>query len=278
MQPGWSGWRPPGWIMCSCRSRTPTPDRPTASQATGARMPASWRSPVAVVGLRDGADRQCRDPSRQYRPGDCHGGTGRFTRGRPGRGRARAVLRLGAAQPGCADADARAGGARDGRVERIRPATRAGWRSISWFRTIMPERPKPCMGGWGRRSLNVTPSGLVLPCHAAETIPRAGILVGARSFAGGNLGAFAGVPGVSRHRLDAGAMPVLRFREIDFGGCRCQALAIAGDAAATDPACELSPHHCADAGTGGRAPSSRPLHYAYRGRRGASDAIPTPVR
>ncbi|HXL68318.1 MAG TPA: pyrroloquinoline quinone biosynthesis protein PqqE, partial [Xanthobacteraceae bacterium] len=31
--------------------------------------------------------------------------------------------------------------------------------------------PKPCVGGWGRRSLNVTPSGRVLPCHAAETIP-----------------------------------------------------------------------------------------------------------
>src|SRR4029079_17605449 len=32
-------------------------------------------------------------------------------------------------------------------------------------------RPKPCMGGWGRGSLNVTPSGRVLPCHAAESIP-----------------------------------------------------------------------------------------------------------
>jgi len=31
--------------------------------------------------------------------------------------------------------------------------------------------PKPCVGGWGRRSLNVTPAGKVLPCHAAESIP-----------------------------------------------------------------------------------------------------------
>ncbi len=31
--------------------------------------------------------------------------------------------------------------------------------------------PKPCVGGWGRRSLNVTPAGKVLPCHAAEVIP-----------------------------------------------------------------------------------------------------------
>ena len=58
-------------------------------------------------------------------------------------------------------------------------------------------RPKPCMGGWARRSLNVTPTGRVLPCHAAETIP--GLeFGGSRSFAGGHLVAIAGVSGVSR--------------------------------------------------------------------------------
>ena len=49
-------------------------------------------------------------------------------------------------------------------------------------------RPKPCMGGWARRSLNVTPSGRVLPCHAARDHPRPRVLVGARSCAGGDLG------------------------------------------------------------------------------------------
>jgi len=36
---------------------------------------------------------------------------------------------------------------------------------------------------------------------------------------------------------------VLGRQEVDFGGCRCQALALTGDAAATDPVCHLSPHH-----------------------------------
>ena len=103
--------------------------------------------------------------------------------------------------------------------------------------------PKPCMGGWGRQSLNVTPSGKVLPCHAAETIPglefwnvrEHGLAeIWARS------PAFAAFRGT-------GWMPEpcrsCARRERDWGGCRCQALAIAGDAAATDPACHLSPFH-----------------------------------
>ena len=49
--------------------------------------------------------------------------------------------------------------------------------------------PKPCVGGWGRRSLNVTPSGKVLPCHAAEIDPGPGILERARPFARRHLGA-----------------------------------------------------------------------------------------
>ena len=103
--------------------------------------------------------------------------------------------------------------------------------------------PKPCMGGWGRQSLNVTPSGKVLPCHAAETIPglefwnvrEHGLAeIWARS------PAFAAFRGT-------GWMPEpcrsCERRERDWGGCRCQALALAGDAAATDPACHLSPFH-----------------------------------
>lgn len=103
--------------------------------------------------------------------------------------------------------------------------------------------PKPCVGGWGRRSLNVTPAGKVLPCHAAETIP--GLVfdnVKEKSLAriwqeGQAFNAYRGTDW----------MPDLcktcDRRDIDFGGCRCQALAIAGDAAATDPACAKSPLH-----------------------------------
>ena len=103
--------------------------------------------------------------------------------------------------------------------------------------------PKPCVGGWGRRSLNVTPEGKVLPCHAAETHSRPRILVGARAFARRHLGEFAGLQRLPRHRLDAEPCRSCARREIDFGGCRCQAFALTGDARATDPVCHLAPGH-----------------------------------
>lgn len=103
--------------------------------------------------------------------------------------------------------------------------------------------PKPCVGGWGRRSLNVTPSGKVLPCHAAETIPGlefwsvrehslADIWMNSPSF-----NAFRGTDWMAEPCRGCAR------RDIDFGGCRCQALAITGDARNADPVCHLSPHH-----------------------------------
>ena len=101
--------------------------------------------------------------------------------------------------------------------------------------------PKACVGGWGRRAINVTPHGKVLPCHAAETIP--GMTFGnvqdtSLADIWFNSEAF------NRFRGTAWMPEPCRScdrREIDWGGCRCQALAIAGDAAAMDPACSLSP-------------------------------------
>jgi PqqA peptide cyclase len=103
--------------------------------------------------------------------------------------------------------------------------------------------PKPCMGGWGRRSLNVTPSGRVLPCHAAETIPGlefwsvrehtlADIWANAPAF-----NAFRGTDWMQEPCASCAR------REVDFGGCRCQAFLLTGDARATDPVCRLSPQH-----------------------------------
>jgi PqqA peptide cyclase len=103
--------------------------------------------------------------------------------------------------------------------------------------------PKPCMGGWGRKSLNVSPSGKVLPCHAAQTIPDlefwsvrdrslADIWLNSPSF-----NAFRGTDWMAEPCRSC------ERREIDFGGCRCQALALAGDRRATDPVCHLSPRH-----------------------------------
>jgi pyrroloquinoline quinone biosynthesis protein E len=103
--------------------------------------------------------------------------------------------------------------------------------------------PKPCVGGWGRRSLNVTPSGKVLPCHAAESIPGLEFWsVREHSLAD----IWANSPAFNAFRGTAWMQEPCRScdrREIDFGGCRCQAFAITGDARATDPVCHFSPHH-----------------------------------
>ena len=103
------------------------------------------------------------------------------------------------------------------------------------------DRPKPCMNGWGRRQLTVDPEGRVLPCPTAGAIP------GLR---------FENVREQSLGRIWAESEAFNHFRgtvwlpepcqscdrrEVDFGGCRCQAALITGDAAATDPACGLSP-------------------------------------
>jgi len=97
--------------------------------------------------------------------------------------------------------------------------------------------PKACMSGWGRRFMNISPSGKALPCHAAETLP-------GFDFPSVRDGSLADI----WHKSDA----FNRFRgtqwmaepcrscdrrEIDWGGCRCQAFALTGDAAATDPVC-----------------------------------------
>ncbi len=103
--------------------------------------------------------------------------------------------------------------------------------------------PKPCVGGWGRRSLNVTPAGKVLPCHAAESITGLEFWnVRDRSLADiwANSPAFNAFRGTAWMKEPCASCP---RRELDFGGCRCQAFALTGDAAATDPVCHLAPDH-----------------------------------
>jgi PqqA peptide cyclase len=105
--------------------------------------------------------------------------------------------------------------------------------------------PKPCMGGWARTAIVIAPNGDALPCQAASTIPGLAF------------------PNVREHSLEwiwEESDPFTRFRgtdwmqepcrscplgrqEEDWGGCRCQALRLTGDAAATDPVCRFSPHH-----------------------------------
>ncbi len=103
--------------------------------------------------------------------------------------------------------------------------------------------PKPCVGGWGRRSLNVTPAGKVLPCHAAESIPGLEFWsVREHSLAEiwANSPAFNAFRGTEWMREPCASCS---RREIDFGGCRCQAFALTGDARAADPVCHLAPRH-----------------------------------
>jgi pyrroloquinoline quinone biosynthesis protein E len=106
-------------------------------------------------------------------------------------------------------------------------------------------RPKPCMGGWGRRIIAITPSGKALPCHAAETIP--GLVfdnVRDRRLRDiwVNSAAFCAFRGTGWMREPCRSCA---WREHDWGGCRCQALAISGAAANADPACDKSPLHAA---------------------------------
>lgn len=104
-------------------------------------------------------------------------------------------------------------------------------------------RPKACMGGWARQFLNVTPSGKVLPCHAAESIttlefdnvrkrPLKDIWLHSKAFE-----MFRGVDWMPEKCRSCPR------HEIDWAGCRCQAFAITGDATSMDPACEFSDHH-----------------------------------
>lgn len=104
-------------------------------------------------------------------------------------------------------------------------------------------KPKACMGGWARQFLNVTPSGKVLPCHAAESITALRFdNVRERSLMDiwQNSEAFEKYRGADWMPEKCLSCP---RREIDWGGCRCQAFAITGDAANMDPACEFSEHH-----------------------------------
>ncbi len=128
------------------------------------------------------------------------------------------------------------------------------------------EFPKACMGGWGSSGLNVDPTGLVLPCHAAETIP--GLVFDSvleRPLAeiwahGAAFNAFRGDDWMREPCRSCDR------KTIDFGGCRCQAMAFAGDPAATDPVCSRSPLHGQLAALAERESALAVAPFVYRGR------------
>jgi PqqA peptide cyclase len=133
------------------------------------------------------------------------------------------------------------------RGEAVVAAARERLRGVMEITYVLPdyfgEFPKPCMNGWGHQFMTVTPNGYVLPCPAAAAI-RTLRFENVRERELGEI--WRESESFGRYR-GTGWMPEpcrsCERREIDWGGCRCQAYLLTGDAGATDPACSLSPDH-----------------------------------
>ncbi|MCA3130117.1 MAG: pyrroloquinoline quinone biosynthesis protein PqqE [Betaproteobacteria bacterium] len=104
-------------------------------------------------------------------------------------------------------------------------------------------RPKACMNGWGSLFVTVTADGVVLPCHEARMLP-------GLTFPNVRDHPLRWIwydsPGFNAYRGDGWMQEPCRScpdKVKDFGGCRCQAFMLTGDATNADPVCELSPHH-----------------------------------
>jgi len=125
--------------------------------------------------------------------------------------------------------------------ERLGPRMEILWVLPDYYE----EFPKPCMGGWGREAMVITPNGDVLPCQAATTIPGLEFdNVRERPLAEiwFESDAFQRFRGTEWMPEPCRSCPFDR-QEVDFGGCRCQALQLTGDAVNADPVCHISPHH-----------------------------------
>ena len=125
--------------------------------------------------------------------------------------------------------------------------------------------PKPCMGGWGLLLLLIDPSGQALPCHAAGVIP-------GLHFDNVREHSLEWIwqesPAFQRFRGDHWMQEPCRSCERkgeDFGGCRCQAFLVTGDANATDPVCSLSPdHHLIEIARAAAAADADQTPWTYR--------------
>lgn len=149
----------------------------------------------------------------------------------------------------------------DAAVERIRRKYRGRVNIIYVLSDIYEQLPKPCMGGWGLKAMVIAPDGRVMPCHAADSLPGmqfANVRTRPLADIWRNSEAFERFRGEKWMREPCQTCPLQR-RDIDFGGCRCQAYRLTGDPTATDPVCRLSPlHEKAAAAPPGTA------HLAYR--------------
>ncbi|MGB8889497.1 MAG: pyrroloquinoline quinone biosynthesis protein PqqE [Candidatus Korobacteraceae bacterium] len=125
--------------------------------------------------------------------------------------------------------------------------------------------PKACMGGWGRRLMLIDPAGQALPCHAAGVIPGLqfdNVREHSLEWIWQESAAF------QRFRGEAWMPEPCKScerRTEDFGGCRCQALLLTGDANATDPVCSLSPdHHLIEVARAAAKSDAAQVSWSYR--------------
>ncbi len=154
------------------------------------------------------------------------------------------------------------------RAREVAAAARARLRGTMEVLFVTPDYytdlPKACMDGWGRRFIVLSPEGLALPCHAAHSLP------------GLRFDSVRDRP-LGEIWRDSDGFRVFRGEEwmpepcrscdrrgIDFGGCRCQAYHLTGNAAATDPTCQFSPDHALIEAAREAAEESRPAPLIYR--------------
>jgi pyrroloquinoline quinone biosynthesis protein E len=105
--------------------------------------------------------------------------------------------------------------------------------------------PKTCSGGWGRHAIVVAPSGDAMPCHAATVIPGLefdNVRAHSLAWIWEESSAFNAFRGTGWMKEPCASCPLGR-QEVDYGGCRCQAMLLTGDPTNADPVCRLSPHH-----------------------------------
>ena len=140
---------------------------------------------------------------------------------------------------------------------------RDGGRMRTFF--VVPDyyehRPKACMNGMGSIFLTITPDGTALPCHAARMLPGLAF-PNVRESGIGQI--WYDSAAFNQFRGDAWMKEPCRScpeKTKDFGGCRCQAYLMTGDAANADPVCDLSPHHhlVTDAVARAQRPIAQPL-------------------
>ena len=127
------------------------------------------------------------------------------------------------------------------------------------------EDPKPCMGGWGQRTMVISPNGDVLPCQVAASIPELdfdNVRERSLNWIWFESEAFNRFRGTDWMEEPCRSCP---RKTVDFGGCRCQALLLTGSATATDPVCHLSPeHHLVSKARESGQPESSSFRYRNR--------------